>query len=255
MSKRRILNTTSKKKHDNMAPVAATATGGTPTAGSVTIAGNASYFFVWCPTARNRQAGSDPTSVTNRESDTVFMRGLKESITLRTVSSGTNGAASWLWRRVVFSSKGLYNALGTSVDYLYTSSGYARLLADQNTATYGSAISALLFQGNFGTDWNDLMTAKTDSTRVTILYDKVRRLAPGSASNQIWRYKMWHPMNKNLVYNNEEQGPNETVQAYSTLSKPGMGDVHVVDMFTCATTSASETLAFNPEATIYWHEK
>jgi len=174
---------------------------------------------------------------------------------MRTVASGSNGAASWLWRRIVFTSKGLYNGLGTSIDYLYTSSGYVRLLADQNTSAYGSVISALLFQGNFGIDWNDLMTAKTDNTRVTVLYDKVRRLAPGSASNQIWRYKMWHPMNKNLVYNNEENGPNETTQAYSTVSKPGMGDVHIVDMFTCASNSSSDQLAFNPEATLYWHEK
>lgn len=238
-----------------MAPVSTTATGGTPTAGSVTISGNVSYFFTWCPTARARQAGSDPTSVTNRESDTVFIRGLKENITFRTVASGTNGAACWLWRRVVFTTKGLAAAQGTSIDYLYTSSGYVRLLADQNTSSFGSVISALIFQGNFGTDWNDLMTAKTDNTRVTIHYDKVRRLAPGSASNQIWRYKMWHPFNKNLVYNNEENGPNETNQVYSTLGKPGMGDAYVVDMFTCATNSSTETLAFNPEACLYWHEK
>jgi len=255
MSKRRILNTTSKKKHDNMPPVVTTPSGGTPTAGSLAIAGNVNTFIVWNCTARERQSGNDPTAVQDRESDTCFIRGLKETITCRTLTSGPNGATSWLWRRIVFNTKGLYQALGTSVDYLYTSSGYVRLIADQNSTSFATTISKLLFQGELNTDWNDLMTAKTDNTRLTIMYDKTRRLAPGSQGAQFWRYKLWHPVNKNLVYNNEEAGQAETTSYYSTLGKPGIGDIYVVDMFSSASQSSADQLNFTPEATLYWHEK
>ncbi|QCS35906.1 capsid protein [Capybara genomovirus 13] len=255
MSKRRILNTTSTKKQDNMIPVATSATGTSPVTGSYTVFGNAGAMFVWCPTARDRNTGSDPTSITTREADICFIRGIKEAITMRTTSSGPSGAGAWLWRRIVFSAKGLYTSKGTSVDAAFLSAGYVRLLADQLTTPYGSVLTALIFKGGFGVDWNDTMTAKTDNTRVTIMYDKVTRLVPHNSSAQYWRFKRWHGVNKNLYYDNEEQGTVETVRPYSTVGKPGVGDIYIIDFFSAASQNSIDQLAFSAEATLYWHEK
>jgi len=255
MSRKRVLNITSEKKHDNMLPVSFTPTGSSASAGGYTVTGNSSAFMIWCPSYRDRIA-TDPTGVSTRANDTVFMRGLKESITIRTSGVGSTGnAASWLWRRILFTAKGLQQLLGTSVDHSFTSSGYVRFLANHNGTTFASNVSDLLFQGVINTDWLDIMTAKTDTTRLNVIYDKTTRLVPQSAARQYWKYKRWHPFNKNLVYANEENGSTETNSGYSTLGKPGMGDIYVVDMFQCASNDVSDTIFFSPEACLYWHEK
>lgn len=239
-----------------MLPVSFTPTGGSPTTGGYQVAGGSTTFMIWNASYRQRNTGADANSVSNREDDTCFIRGLREAITLRTLSNSVSGsAASWLWRRIVFSGKGLYQYLGTSVDQAFTSQGYVRFLANHNGTPYAATIGDQLFQGQVNLDWNDLMTAKTDNTRYTIHYDKVTRLNPHAGTPQFWRFKRWHSFNKNLVYANEESGTVETQTGYSTLGKPGMGDVYVIDVFQCATGAAGDTLLFNPEAAWYWHEK
>lgn len=254
MSRKRLLNITSEKKRDNMVPVSATPTGTNATAGGYVVAGGTPTLLIWNATYRQRIA-ADPNGTMTRSGDTCFIRGLREMISIRTNASGTAGAASWLWRRILFTAKGLYQVLGTSQDYLYTSSGYTRFLANFNGTAFGTTLTELLFQGTYNTDWVDLTTAKTDSSRLTVLYDHVTRLTPQTAGSAYWTYKRWHAINKNLIYNNEENGATETNSGYSTIGKPGCGDVYVVDIFQCATQSANDQLYFSPEATLYWHEK
>jgi len=185
MSRKKILNITSEKKRDNMIPVSYTPSGGSPSPGGYTLTGNTTSFMVWNASYRARNIGLDPNSTANREDDTVFLRGLRESITLQTSGIVSGGvAASWLWRRLVFTAKGLYQALDGAVDQSLTSNGYVRFLANHNGTTYASAISSAIFQGTINVDWVDVMTAKTDSTRFNILYDKVTRLNPQSLVGQ-----------------------------------------------------------------------
>lgn len=248
---------TSTKKHDNMPPVSFSPSGANPASRPFYAGGNATTFLVWCPTARSRETSSDQNSVADRTSDVCYIRGLKETINISNYqnSASTNYAAAWKWRRIVFSAKGLYQALGTSVDYAYTSNGYVRFLADQNGTPFGATVSSLIFQGVSGVDWVDTMTAKADNTRLTIHYDRTRTLTPASSAKRFWNFKMWHPVNKNLNYNNEESGDGETASLRSTLGKPGIGDVYVVDILQCASGNSDDLLAFGPEATLYWHEK
>lgn len=256
MTRKRILNITSDKKQDNMAPVSYTPTGLSPTQGGYLLPGDTTQFMIWCPTFRERNTLVDPNSRASREDDTVYMRGLREMITFNTRGVGPTGhAAAWLWRRVVFSAKGLWQQLGTSVEHSFTSSGYVRFLANHNGTTFASYVADNLFRGRVNVDWTDVITAKTDTTRFNIMHDQVVRLNPNSSARQYWKYKRWHSFNKNLVYNNDEDGPGEVAFGYSTSGKPGMGDVYVVDMFTCATQNVADTLYFTPEATLYWHEK
>lgn len=240
-----------------MQPVAFSSSGTNPAARPYYASGNVTTMLVWSPTARARDTAADQNSVADRTSDICYIRGLKEMISIANYqnSANTNYAAAWKWRRIVFSAKGLYQALGTSVDYAYTSNGYVRFLADQSSTAFGSTLTALLFQGVSGTDWNDVMTAKTDHTRMTFHYDKVRTLQPLSNAKRYWNFKMWHPVNKNIYYSNEESGDGETSGNRSTIGKPGIGDIYVVDFLQCAQNNADDLLSFGPEATLYWHEK
>ena len=45
-----------------------------------------------------------------------------------------------------------------------------------------------------------------DTTRVNLKYDKVRRITSGNDAGVIKRFKMWHPMRKNLRYDEDEEG-------------------------------------------------
>lgn len=63
-------------------------------------------------------------------------------------------------------------------------------------------------------------------------------------------------MNKNLTYDDDENGGDLQSNFLSTLGKRGMGDYWVIDIFGAAPgATAGSTLVFAPEASLYWHEK
>lgn len=114
----------------------------------------------------------------------------------------------------------------------------------------------LLFKGQNSTDWTDVMIAKTDNNRLTIKYDKVRTIASGNEDGAIRMYKHWHPMNKTLVYDDDERGDAMVSSNSSTLGRAGMGDYYIVDLFRCRYNGGTaDQLTFTPNATLYWHEK
>lgn len=212
-------------------------------------------MIFWTATARNLGDASTPSFFSNtasRSATTCYMRGLAEGVEIN-----TNSPAMWEWRRICFTIK--YPPLNTS--YNDNTVGYARYLLNLSASaatgdvTQYQATREFMFAGTFGIDYNNVMIANLDSTRIDIKYDKTRRIASGNQSGVLRRYKMWHPMNKNLVYDDEENGSAMTASNRSVLDKRGMGDYHVVDFFKCQTESASDTLSMNTSATLYWHEK
>jgi len=264
MTKRRVLNVTSRKKVDSMISytnvTAASPQGGTTYQATAAIMpATQPYIFPWCATARNADTGvgvgSKITDVAARTAQTCYMRGLKENIQIV-----TNDGLPWQWRRICFTLKGDYliqriSGTGQALNQ-ETSSGFMRLV---NTA-YGSnavgAIQSLLFRGAAGVDWSNIMTAATDNTNVSIKYDKTVTIASGNEEGMIRSYRRWHPMNKNLVYNDDEQGGTETFSGFSTNGRPGMGDYYVIDIFLPRVGGTSSSLLrFEPSAKLYWHEK
>lgn len=176
------------------------------------------------------------------------MRGLKERVIL-TPSNDT----SWRWRRICFTIKGdLFGPIGNRIE---TSRGWNRLLVNSAGSTTAQSLFGVLFQGTQSVDWLDVFTAKVDTGRVTLKSDITRILASGNSKGRFHRFNLWYPMNKNLVYANDENGEGETLDVISTTSKAGMGDYYVVDFFNANGGTASDVLDFNPEATLYWHEK
>lgn len=271
MTKRKILNITALKKRDTMMTwtnsSASAQSGGTSYSSAVpaVVTGgqtvNGAATFLWCATARDATTsttnvpGSRFTQAT-RTSSTPYMVGLKEAIEIQ-VATGM----PWQWRRICFTFKGplgLTYDSGTAVA-LETTSGWMRILnqiaGDQSNGQQ-YILFEKLFKGQYNIDWNDVMTAKVDNTRVTLKYDSTCTLASGNEDGFIRRYNRWHSMYKTLVYDDDESGGTVQMRGFSTEGKAGMGDYYVVDLFRARTgATTSDQLSFRPESTLYWHEK
>lgn len=228
--------------------------------GPATITGARLGFFVWSPTARQPEDGTGtvtPVQESTRGATTCYMRGLKEKITLT-----SNDGCPWLWRRVVFYSRDatLRNAnliAGDTVyrPYFYGTSGYQRVV---NQPVIGGPYDDRIWKGTAGQDWSDFLDAVVDTRRVDLVYDKTVSLNPGSQQGFNRSFTRWHPMNKNLVYDDDESGGKEATNYWSVTDKQGMGDCYVVDIFQSGAGRAPNNdsqLYFRPEATLYWHER
>jgi len=229
--------------------------------GNSTVAGFTEHMVCWLPTARG--LGTVPEA-TERNTQTCFMRGLAEKINISTDTS-----LPWVWRRIAFTLKGLaiIRRDGTNTNVLpfldVAPNGYVRLSRNLTSAgasadneAIAEQITSLIFDGAYGTDFTDLTTAKTDAQHVSVKYDRTISLRSGNDSGIQRVFKMWHPMNKNLVYDDDEVGGDIFGNAISTTGKPGMGDYYVVDIFKAhPAASPLDHLLFDPMATLYWHEK
>lgn len=272
MSKKRILNVTSRKKQDTMLSFSNTGgTGNSVTVGQGSLYVNGSTGFamsVFCPTARSLATAGATNQVTDtndRTSVTCYMRGYKEDVRVQ-----TNSPAPWLWRRVCFTYKGddflegvpNNNATAFVQNYLPysdTSIGMARKwfnLQVNNMPETVTAFNAIIFKGRQGFDWNDIITAKVDNTRITVKSDHVRRITTGNNAGHFSERKLWYPMNSNLVYDDDEVGGQMETSYTSVDAKAGMGDYYIVDYIVPGVAATSSDLInINCTASLYWHEK
>jgi len=266
MSTKAILNKTSRKKRDTMLTVSNTSSTGAfqeLKTGPLIIAGNSNAAVLWLATARDfdRDGGLNTiTDLAARTSTTCYMRGLSETLRIQ-----TNSPVPWIHRRICFTFKGdrLYqpyqgDTIGTPWQ---DTQGPGMRRQWQNMSVTGAngiyaALITVLFRGVADVDWNDVMTAHIDTTRITLKYDKVRTYQSGNQNGFVRSVKHWHPMNKNLVYDDDESGQSHTTKYVSVDSKAGMGDYYVVDFFAPGgTRTAGDLLSVNSETSLYWHEK
>jgi len=268
MSRRRILRITSKKKRDTMAPWSGEQTLAVVGAQGPRqfVASDGPVAVLWSPTKRTRSTDSANglpfgADAATRTASSVFYTGLRETINL-----STSGSSCWKWRRICFTMKSdaFVRFPGDGTGYqtrlsTLTSNGYQRSLnafnsTDANQNAMLRRIYAYIFQGTEGVDWDFADLAKTDSERVTIKYDKTRIIRSGNDAGVIRTFKLWHGMYKNFYYDEDERGGIEQSGDMHTLGKAGMGDYYVLDLVVCNDSNA-ETLTFNPDTTLYWHER
>lgn len=263
MSPKRILNLTSRKKKDNM--LTYTNQRIDSVAGNViynqspaVLTGQNTYVFPWIPTARDltiANGGNYPTIANEsaRTASTCYMRGVKEFLKIR-----TNNGRPWQWRRVCFTMKGpTLNQADAPGSYYWieTTNGLGRVVNALTPAAYGP-ILRLIFDGTQDSDWNDVFNAKLDTQRITVKSDVTRVIQSGNDNGVIRPYKLWYPMNKNLVYDDEERAAGQDTSQYSITGKAGMGDYYIIDFFQCGDGgTSSDILTMSAEATLYWHEK
>lgn len=265
MSTRSLLNKTSQKKRDNMLSFSNT-TFDDPFSTTYTQSGavmrfpvgqtnpGSEFIFIWNATGRpgensDGQRGSKlDTSL--RTSESIYAKGLKERITLE-----TNNAAPWEWRRICFTSKDDFGEADPDESALFrrTSNGMVRLVSAQSEATY---LNDQLFEGARNADWLSAITAPVSTKHFAIKYDKTRVIRSTNNSGTIRNFKLWHPMEKNIVYEGEQEGETMTDSAVSVTGRAGMGNYYVIDIFRKhGQNDDQSTLTFTPEATFFWHEK
>lgn len=222
---------------------------------------NRTYALGWIATARSANDGlgnSFPVESATRSSTTCYMRGLKELINF-TATDGT----PWEWRRVCFTwkSQATVNYGTTAGNYLLyeslTGTGYQRVINDLTSSQALANIAGALFRGAQGVDWNNFLDAPLDNSNVTVKYDRRRVICSGNQAGALVDFTLWFPMNKNLVYADDENGSTENVYPGSTEGKQGMGDYYVMDFISSGVPISSTTsqLSMGINSRLYWHEK
>lgn len=269
MSVKRLLNVTSRKKQDNMLSFSNATSAGNNQAvaiGGLFVNGTTPYgMCVYSPTARSMYTASQQNTVidkADRTAQTCFIRGFAENLRIQTSSP-----LPWIWRRIVFTCKSTIfttqNASDTATPkfspFIDTSVGMGRLWlnlqATGATVTIGQ-MNTVLFKGTINQDWNDVITAKVDNSRVTLMSDRTCTIRTANSNGHFSERKLWYPCNKNLVYDDDEAGAGETTVYYSTQAKPGMGDMFIADYFVPGVGgTTTDIININSTATMYWHEK
>lgn len=266
MSKRRILNVSSVKKRNTMLSWSNTTNSGasqTIQVGTAYVPASTSGIFVFCPTAQEFTSDSFVRNQASRTATTCYMVGFKENLRIQT-SSGV----PWFHRRICVAVRGTnyFNVVApadTPVQnpkpYVNTSNGYERLWLNGFVNAQSNTISGqygLLFRGIQGQDWNDPITAAVDTTRVDLKFDKTWKITSGNNNGVVRERKLYHPMGKNIVYDDDEAGASEQSSVYSVDSKRGMGDYFVIDIVVAGIGgTSSDYLTLNSTSTLYWHEK
>lgn len=273
MSKKRLLNITSVKKRNTMLTVTNSNSDGTTSATAkltgTTVNGTDGGFFIFCPSAQDLTtvAGNigSIAQAASRTATTCYMRGLSEHLRIQ-----TNSATPWFHRRICFAARGsifIGPASGSATPiatyrtyYDDPARGMTRYFlnsANNNTASFLDLIKAQLFKGNYNQDWNDLITAPVDNTRVDLKFDRTWTYRSGNNVGIVKEHKLWHPMNKNLVYDDDESGDTESTNYYSVNDKRGMGDYFIVDIIQPgeSSTAGTDLMRINATSSLYWHEK
>lgn len=272
MTRRRILNVTSRKKQDNMLsvykPDPFTGTGATGGAIQFSATPSARWnALAFVATARGftTSSGAGESNVNDdatRTATRCYARGIKEQLVYETTSG-----RHWLHRRICFTFYGteILNPDDTrdlhGAYWLETSNGYVRAMTNvfsptADTTLWGQ-IADVVFKGQPSQDWSDLITAKVDNRRVKLMYDHTYSIQSGNEEGVIKRRSLWHPMNKTIVYNDDEAGGSKINTELSANNRQSMGDYYILDIFDCGTQPASDddTLSFAAHATYYWHER
>jgi hypothetical protein len=221
------------------------------------------HFNLWC--ASYRQLGIAAFDTT-RNTQRVFVKGLKDTYRLEIQN------APWEWRRLVFSTHTRYvGGNAQSATYLPNNSFGAKVAANSRVVGQGTepgqpainlegtstGIDAFddIFRGQRGVDWNSYFTAPPDTNLIKVFSDKKFRIASGNESGAAKVKKFYTPINKTIVYDDEEQGTDQVTNGWVSQACK-TGNIYVLDMF-WNETGADTTFAnmrWNAEATFYWHE-
>lgn len=263
MSRRRILNITSQKKQDSMVPASVTGAGVITALvnGATVLSSATSNLFLFSPTHRIQSSPGlsnnfsfNPSA--QRTSQTTFARGIKETVRL-TWDNGT----SWWYRRIVFQLRqdpGIVAPTGygpVSVAQISASAVPQTARVTMQNPTPG-VVQALIFKGVPGTDWNDDITAPVDHQRNRVMYDRTFSMNCPSGTVTNRTFKFYHPLNKTIIYNDDENNTGIGQTGYSATSSSPLGDIYILDVFKSASNPGTAAqLLFTPECTYYWHER
>jgi hypothetical protein len=250
MTSRRVRNIASRKKHDTQ--LGASSSGANPIQ---LHAGN--NYFLWSPSYLEQQ---DESYDYVRNAQNVFFRGVQDRVFL-------SAAFAFTWRRVCFFS---YEQLVAGIPFFVDPSNeedphiVRRPLREINPKN-ASDFFAYAWKGTVGVDFseNTRWNAPLDDKLLTIVYDRSCTINPNYAAPQGATFgksmtrKMWHPVNKTIMYTDKENGSTPQTTGWSSMSPNSPGNFYILDIFSTGQDLPGDTTGvgeFGSEATVYWHE-
>lgn len=196
---------------------------------------------VWCPTFRYQFTANVPEQ---RNSSSIYYRGVRDSMDFRSID-GT----PWVQRRIVVGSR--LNVVDTAAFDLGNQRDTGRLFS-LNKPSYAAFLEVIM-RGTSSVDWVDPITAKVDQKRVTLYHDKVYKHTPQTANGSYKTIKFWHPINKTIMYDDEENGSTNNASPWAA-NQAGNENIYIVDIWV-ANAGGVNAPAVNFQATSYWHER
>jgi hypothetical protein len=250
MTSRRVRNIASRKKHDTQ--LGASSSGANPIQ---LHAGN--NYFLWSPSYLEQQ---DESYDYVRNAQSVFFRGVQDRVFL-------SAAFAFTWRRVCFFS---YEQLVAGIPFFVDPSNeedphiVRRPLREINPKN-ASDFFAYAWKGTVGVDFseNTRWNAPLDDKLLTIVYDRSCTINPNYAAPQGATFgksmtrKMWHLVNKTIMYTDKENGSTPQTTGWSSMSPNSPGNFYILDIFSTGQDLPGDTTGvgeFGSEATVYWHE-
>nr|UEJ84697.1 capsid protein [Genomoviridae sp.] len=255
MTSRRVRDIASRKKYDTIFGA---------TENNVQATGQANIFagtnyFMWCPTWRQRRTASTDEHV--RANQEVFMRGIKDRIMV-------SATFSLIHRRVCFwSHRRIDDARPFVFDNpdVIDAPSYQRRNLVALYPNLDEEIFEYLFKGTVGFDYseNSRWDTPLDNKRVKVVYDKQYTITPnyaapdGAQFGKTLTRKLWHPINRKVLYDDDEEGADVNGSGWSAQTPESLGNYYVLDIFSTGQYiegSNDQVGTYMPESTTYWHE-
>lgn len=255
MTSRRVRDIASRKKYDTIFGA---------TINDVQSTGQANIFagtnyFMWCPTWRQRRTASTDEHV--RANQEVFMRGIKDRIMV-------SATFSLIHRRVCFwSHRRIDDARPFVFDNpdVIDAPSYQRRNLVALYPNLDEEIFEYLFKGTVGFDYseNSRWDTPLDNKRVKVVYDKQYTITPnyaapdGAQFGKTLTRKLWHPINRKVLYDDDEEGADVNGSGWSAQTPESLGNYYVLDIFSTGQYiegSNDQVGTYMPESTTYWHE-
>lgn len=255
MTSRRVRDIASRKKYDTIFGA---------TSNDVQSTGQANIFagtnyFMWCPTWRQRRTASTDEHV--RANQEVFMRGIKDRIMV-------SATFSLIHRRVCFwSHRRIDDARPFVFDNpdVIDAPSYQRRNLVALYPNLDEEIFEYLFKGTVGFDYseNSRWDTPLDNKRVKVVYDKQYTITPnyaapdGAQFGKTLTRKLWHPINRKVLYDDDEEGADVNGSGWSAQTPESLGNYYVLDIFSTGQYiegSNDQVGTYMPESTTYWHE-
>jgi len=213
---------------------------------------NTAQLFISCVSYKERLNNSNEATRTQRQ---VYLKGVGERV--RWETNSTAGLPIIVRRMVVSGSPRIDLAAGVSDQFTQptkiVSNGvhYVGLgIGDMNFN-----VNELLFAGTFNVDWIDGIHAKIDARRWKVHSDKSFVVKSGNQAEALMNRRFYDPINRNVQYDDEENGTTMTTSGWAAFSSTG----HQQNVYVIYQVYNPNSVQVGPgvsiQRTLYWHEK
>lgn len=250
---RKVRNIASKKKQDTL--LGSTSTDPNDYSNVIALtAGN--NYFIYSPTYRGRD---DNVNNHTRGAASCYYRGVRDRVMVASSFQLVHRRVCF-WSHDQISAASPIDVSGDGINIDYT-----RRNMNQITPTTDTALFRQLFKGTVGIDFTE--DSRWDSpianNRVKVVFDRQYSVNPnynvaeGNAFGKITTKKLWHPMNRTVMYDDWEHGREIDEASWGNAHPDSMGNFYILDMFSTGQDTPDDNTqvgSWSTETTVYWHE-